>query len=50
MRKMLTIFFATSIIFGLTMFITQRDFSTSITSSLSFGIFMTIILGAMNYL
>ncbi|MFV8829778.1 hypothetical protein [Alkalihalobacterium sp. APHAB7] len=50
MKKILMIFLATSITFGLTMFINGRDVSTSITSGLAFGIFMTVILGAMNYL
>ncbi|MEB1808867.1 MAG: hypothetical protein LPK26_16525 [Bacillaceae bacterium] len=50
MKKILMIFLATSITFGLTMFINDSDVSTSITSGLAFGIFMTVILGAMNYL
>ncbi|WP_117160954.1 hypothetical protein [Paraliobacillus sp. X-1268] len=49
MKKMLTIFLASSIAFGSFLFIVFRDFTIGILSGLFFGFFMAIILGAINY-
>lgn len=49
MKKMLTIFLATSIPFGFISFIIFRDFTTGILLGVLFGSIMTITLGAIDY-